>query len=116
MSLNFDEISCQTNSKKKIFGLCDAPAPAKDPAYIDEDNGRDWLAVVGNSWVETAIPQLKSTIEAFEDTKMADNFKRKLAYIANKQQPIFKSTQQNRMAAFFDDTNYVLRIQGRITL
>ena len=47
---------------------------------------------------------------------MADDFSKKLAYVSNKQHPKFKSTQQRRMDAFFDDTNYVLRIQGRINL
>lgn len=167
MSVNFNEAKCQTNSNRKTFGLCDDPPPANNPAYIDEENGANWIAVVenesryevtftaidncietlrkdgkmkqrcdgmltynsnvifvelkdrdaiGNTWVEDAIPQLKSSIESFEDTVMADNFKKKLASISNKQHPKFKSTQQRRMDAFYDDTNYVLRIQGRINL
>ena len=167
MSMNFHDVTCQTNSIRKTFGLCDDPPPAKNPAYIDETNGADWIAVVendsqdritftaidncieilkpdgkmkqrcdgmlsysttvifvelkdrdaqGNSWVEDAIPQLKSSIESFEATVMANNFNKKLAYISNKQHPKFKSTQQRRMDAFYDDTNYVLRIQGRINL
>jgi hypothetical protein len=167
MSVNFNVATCQTSSSKKIFGLCDDPPPAKNPAYIDEKNGANWIAVVeneskqditftaidncieilrpdgkskqrcdgmltynttvifvelkdrdaqGNGWVEDAIPQLKSAIESFEDTKMADNFKKKLAYVSNKQHPQFKSTQQRRMDAFYDETSYVLRIQGRIKL
>ncbi len=167
MSANFYELKCQTTSSKKTFGLCDDPPPAKNPAYIDELNGSNWIAVVenesqkqitftaidnciailrsdgkmkqrcdgmltynstvifvelkdrdaqGNAWVKDAIPQLKSTIEEFKDTEMAGNFNKKLAYISNKQHPKFKSTQQRRMDAFFDETNYVLRIQGRINL
>ncbi len=167
MSVNFHEVKCQTNSSRKTFGLCDDPPPDRNPAYIDEANGANWIAVVenesqkqitfsaidncieilrpdgkmkqrcdgvlsynstvifvelkdrdvhGNAWVEEAIPQLKSSIESFEDTAMADNFNKKLAYISNKQHPKFKSTQQRRMEAFYEDTNYVLRIQGRINL
>lgn len=167
MSVNFNESNCQTNSSIKTFGLCDDPPPANNPAYIDEANGANWIAVVenesqqqitftaidncieilkqdgkmkqrcdgmltynatvifvelkdrnaqGNAWVEDAIPQLKSSIETFEDSDMADNFKKKLAYVSNKQHPKFKSTQQRRMDAFYDDTNYVLRIQGRINV
>ena len=167
MNVNFDELKCQTSSNRKTFGLCDDPPPAKNPAYIAEANGVNWIAVVenesqhqitftaidncietlrtdgkmkqrcdgmltynstvifvelknrdaqGNAWVEDAIPQLKSSIESFEDTLMADGFNKKLAYVSNKQHPKFKSTQQRRMDAFFDDTNYVLRIQGRINL
>ena len=167
MSVNFNEKKCQTSSDNKIFGLRDDPPPANKPAYIDEANGGDWIAVVenenqhqatftaidncveilrrdgkmqkrcdgmlthnstvifvelkdrdahGNAWVEAAIPQLKSSIECFEDTLMADNYKTKLAYVSNKQSPRFKTTQQGRMDAFFDETSYVLRIQRRITL
>jgi len=44
----FNIKTCQTQSQKKIFGICDEPAPNKDPAYLDESNGQDWLAVVVN--------------------------------------------------------------------
>lgn len=167
MTEKFQEIKCQTTSSRKIFGLCDDPPPANNPAYIDETDGNKWIAVVENdakfavtftaidnciemrrrdgkmkqrcdgmltfnstvifvelkdrdakrnAWVEEAIPQLKSSIQDFEDTKMADDFSSKLAYIVNKQHPKFKSTQQRRMDIFFSDTKYVLRIQGRINL
>lgn len=167
MTVNFKNTQCQTNSKNKVFGLCDDPPPAKNPAYIDELNGANWIAVVenenhyevtftaidncvkifrkdgkmgkrcdgmltfnsavifvelkdrdalGNAWVEDAIPQLKSSIRAFEDTTMSDSFIIKRAYVCNKQHPKFKSSQQRRMDDFFDETNYVLRIQGRINL
>jgi hypothetical protein len=39
---------CQTQSKKKRFGLCDDPSPLKNPAYIDEQDGAKWIAVVHN--------------------------------------------------------------------
>lgn len=167
MIVDFNEKKCQTASKRKIFGICDDPPPAKKPAYIDEINGSNWIAVVENehqypvtftaidncieilkedgkmkqrcdgmltynstvifvelkdrdaqrnAWVEAAIPQLKSSIKSFEDTLTSENYEKKLAYISNKQNPKFKSTQQSRMNAFFDETNYVLRIQGRINL
>lgn len=48
MMLDFNVVACQTQSSKHIFGLCDNPAPAKDPAYIDEQNGSKWIAVVEN--------------------------------------------------------------------
>jgi len=48
MSVNFHKEKCQTNSSRKTFGLCDDPAPAKNPAYIDEENGANWIAVVEN--------------------------------------------------------------------
>lgn len=48
MSINFTEAKCQTNSNKKLFGLCDDPPPAVNPAYIDEADGSKWIAVVVN--------------------------------------------------------------------
>lgn len=48
MSINFFEPRCQTSSCRKIFGLCDDPPPAANPAYIDEIDGTKWIAVVEN--------------------------------------------------------------------
>ena len=52
MSINFLETSCQTRSNNRKFGLCDDPPPAKRPAYIDEINGENWIAVVDNYYQE----------------------------------------------------------------
>lgn len=48
MSISFFEPKCQTFSGRKIFGLCDDPPPATNPAYIDEQDGAKWIAVVEN--------------------------------------------------------------------
>lgn len=48
MSVNFWDNNCQTYSSKKLFGLCDLPAPATAPAYIDEKDGAKWIGVVVN--------------------------------------------------------------------
>lgn len=48
MSINFSEALCQTFSDYKIFGLCDDPPPPHKVAYIDENDGRKWIAVVVN--------------------------------------------------------------------
>ena len=48
MSINFSEAACQTFSDRKLFGLCDDPPPASNPAYIDETDGAKWIAVVVN--------------------------------------------------------------------
>lgn len=48
MSINFFDGNCQTFSNRKIFGLCDDPPPPHRPAYIDENNGARWIAVVEN--------------------------------------------------------------------
>jgi hypothetical protein len=46
--IKFTEAQCLSQSSEKLFGLCDDPLPAKNPAYIDETNGRKWIAVVVN--------------------------------------------------------------------
>jgi hypothetical protein len=48
MSVDFNVTKCQAHSDKKLFGLCDDPPPATNPAYIDETNGAKWIAVVIN--------------------------------------------------------------------
>lgn len=48
MSVNFLVAKCHTYSSRKLFGLCDNPPPANDPAYIDELDGSKWIAVVVN--------------------------------------------------------------------
>ncbi len=50
MKLNFSEIKCQGVTNKNLFGICDDPPPANNPAYIDEDNGSKWIAVVVNEY------------------------------------------------------------------
>ncbi|MBC7555022.1 MAG: hypothetical protein H7257_13720 [Taibaiella sp.] len=53
MSIDFFTARCSGSSDKRIFGLCDKAHPAKEPAYIDEDNGKDWIAVIENNNRET---------------------------------------------------------------
>ncbi|WP_373731104.1 hypothetical protein [Bacteroides heparinolyticus] len=45
-------------SEKKRFGICDTPPPPACKAYIDEKNGKDWIATVDNYYQElvTFIP------------------------------------------------------------
>jgi hypothetical protein len=40
-------------SSKKIFGLCDKKPPPHLPAYLDENNGKEWIAVVNNFYQST---------------------------------------------------------------
>lgn len=167
MSIDFTLVHCQTTSKKKRFGLCDNPPPAKDPAYIDEIDGAKWIAVVhndytkdiiftaidncieikrpngkdsqrcdgvltfedtvifvelkdrfskGKGWITDAEEQLKETIYFFEKEDVSKGYKFKKAYIANKSLPKFRSSQAARMDRFFDETEYILRIENRIQL
>jgi len=55
MSVEFQIAKCQTQSDKKIFGLCDDPSPAKNPAYIEETDGSRWIAVVENDYRYSTI-------------------------------------------------------------
>lgn len=64
MSINFNVADCKTFSDRKIFGLCDNPSPAKNPAFIDEENGEIWIAVVENEYrYETVFTAIDNCIE-----------------------------------------------------
>ncbi|MBF0235446.1 MAG: hypothetical protein HQK65_20785 [Desulfamplus sp.] len=53
MSVNFFREACKTESNNEVFGICDDPPPATEPAYIDEDNSALWIAIVNNSTSHT---------------------------------------------------------------
>ncbi|MDX2247016.1 MAG: hypothetical protein SF052_09590 [Bacteroidia bacterium] len=48
MSISFFDTKCQETTEKKRFGLCDDSHLAQNPAYLDEDDGAKWIAVVHN--------------------------------------------------------------------
>lgn len=48
MPVDFFISGCKTTTVKDKFGLCDDPPPAKNPAYIEENNPEDWIAEVEN--------------------------------------------------------------------
>lgn len=48
MITDFNKVECVTESSQRTFGLCDDPSPAENPAYIDEVDGKKWIAVVEN--------------------------------------------------------------------
>ncbi|MEI6139577.1 MAG: hypothetical protein WCP85_09945 [Mariniphaga sp.] len=54
MSINFFEAKCRYITAKKLFGLCDDSTHTKNKtlkqAYLDEENGAKWIAVVDNSY------------------------------------------------------------------
>lgn len=49
MSINFFKNDCKTSSNNTEFGICDEPKPSTDPAYIDNSNLSEWIAIVKNS-------------------------------------------------------------------
>ena len=67
--ISLKEAGCQTHSGKKLFGLCDDPPPAKNPAYIDEDNGGKWIAVVVN---DPPFDVVFTAVDHCIDTRRAD--------------------------------------------
>jgi hypothetical protein len=49
MAIDFENPPIVTYSSKSKFGLCDDQPPLpKGPAYLDEDNGGKWVAVISN--------------------------------------------------------------------
>jgi hypothetical protein len=45
MRINFLNIT----TNKKRFGICDDTPPPHKPAYLDETDGKKWIAVVENN-------------------------------------------------------------------
>ena len=163
--MSFFDSKYQYRSGKKLFGLCDDVPPPHKPAFLDEVDGRKWIAVVNNNydydvlfialdnsitlrkpdgkpdrcsdgllsynstvifvelttrtdkdWKKDKDDQLRVTISHFEDTREADNYKIKKAYIANSSHPKGNTGNMIRMDNFFKDTKYVLRIENRIAI
>ncbi len=48
MLIDFFKSDCQGTTEQQMFGLCDDPAPATNPAYIDENDSDKWIAEVKN--------------------------------------------------------------------
>ncbi|MDR1181199.1 MAG: hypothetical protein LBL13_04405 [Bacteroidales bacterium] len=46
--MNFFDSKYQYISNKTIFGLCDDEPPPHKPAYLDENDGSKWIAIVEN--------------------------------------------------------------------
>ncbi len=71
MSINFAKAECLDNSDKKLFGLCDDKPDQR--AYLDEDDGSKWIAVVVNEErYETTFTAVDHCIDIKrEDDKMA---------------------------------------------
>jgi hypothetical protein len=67
-------------------------------------------------WKKDKDDQLRITIRHFENTKEADNYEIKKAYIANSSYPKDNKKNMIRMNKFFKDTKYVLRIENRIVI
>jgi hypothetical protein len=69
-----------------------------------------------NKWIRDGEEQLRSTINYFEKIPDAKSYTTKKAYIANSEHPEFRISQKERMAEFFKETGYILRIENKIVL
>jgi hypothetical protein len=49
MSINFFDTNCQSQTNQPKFGLCDDPPPSENPAYININDSRKWIAIVENN-------------------------------------------------------------------
>ena len=48
MVVDFNKKGCVETTCKAIFGICDDPPPANDPAYLDFLDSEKWIAWVDN--------------------------------------------------------------------
>lgn len=49
MVVDFNKTACRKSTNKNLFGICDDQPPLHHgPAYIDFNNGQNWIAVVDN--------------------------------------------------------------------
>ncbi len=48
MAVDFRKPACVSNTNEAIFGICDDPHPAKNPAYLSFTNAESWIAWVDN--------------------------------------------------------------------
>ena len=74
MCVNFFASEYQQRTRRKLFGLCDNPPPPPSPAYLDEINGRKWIAVVINEYqFEVLFIPVDNNIELRKADGMMDN-------------------------------------------
>jgi len=72
MSSIFLNSECATKSDRKRFGLYDDPSPAQNKAYLKENEGETWIAVVHNDLrTEITFTAVDNCIDIYrEDGKM----------------------------------------------
>lgn len=92
------------------YSLCDG--------MLYESN-KDFLAFIElkvrkESWVNEAVTQLRSTIELFSENHDISEYRKRVAYAANKKHPRFNSSHKEIMQNFRNDTKFRLLIQNNI--
>ena len=83
--------------------------------------GKEYLAFVelkdvASSWVTEAVGQLINTIMLFKMNHYFEDFKRRYAYAANRQHPVFHYSLKETMQQFKKDTSFNLRISNTIEI
>ena len=73
-NMSFFDSKYQYISTKRTFGLCDDEPPPHKPAYLDENNGSKWIAIVTNdSQIEVKFVALDHCIKLLKpDGKKED--------------------------------------------
>jgi hypothetical protein len=74
MSINFFDTNCQSQTNQPKFGLCDDPPPSKDPAYININDSRKWIAIVENNQeINVIFTAIDNCIQIFRSDGKMDN-------------------------------------------
>ena len=61
-------------SQQKVFGLCDSPISSEKPAFLSENNGKEWIAVVHNDKQESiSFVPIDHCIELLKEDGNMDN-------------------------------------------
>lgn len=84
-------------------------------------DGTEYLAFVelkdvASSWVTEAVGQLENTILLFKKSHYYKDFKRRYAYAANRQHPVFHYSLKEEMQRFRNDTDFLLRIKNTLEI
>lgn len=93
-----------------IYSLCDG---------MLYDSNKDFLAFVElkvkmDKWMQKAISQLESAITLFTNNHHVSDYRKRVAYAANKTHPYFNFSQKEVMQKFRNDTKFRLLIQNNI--
>jgi hypothetical protein len=74
MSINFFDTNCQSQTNQPKFGLCDDPPPSENPAYININDSRKWIAIVENNQeIEVIFTAIDNCIEILRSDGTMDN-------------------------------------------
>ncbi|QSV65754.1 MAG: hypothetical protein HEQ12_01450 [Aphanizomenon flos-aquae DEX188] len=74
MSINFFDTNCQSQTNQPKFGLCDDPPPSENPAYININDSRKWIAIVENNQkIEVIFTAIDNCIQILRSNGEEEN-------------------------------------------